>query len=58
MSLFNSPCPHADGKECEHCRIITAQDGWTFRGCFCHPNKGKFIAEVKECPKKKKEDKK
>lgn len=50
MSNFNVVCPHNNNKECEHCRIITAQDGWKFRGCFFPPYRGKFIREIKECP--------
>ena len=50
MNIFNLPCPHNDDKICEHCHGVRAQDGWRFRGCFCHPNKGKYIAYVKECP--------
>lgn len=50
MSKFNLPCPHNNNKECEYCKGITAQDGWRFRGCFFPPNKGKYVADVKECP--------
>ena len=54
MSIFNLTCPHNNNKECEHCHGITAQDGWKFKGCFCSPFKGKFVAEIKECPKAQK----
>lgn len=50
MNNFNLPCPHNDDKICEYCHGVKAQDGWRFRGCFYHPNKGKYIADVKECP--------
>lgn len=50
MNNFNLPCPHNDNKICEHCHGVKAQDGWRFRGCFCPPNKGKYIADVKDCP--------
>ena len=53
MSIFTLPCPHNDDKECKYCKGIAAQDGWRFRGCFCSPFKGKFIRDIKECPKKK-----
>ena len=58
MSIFNLPCPHNDNKECEHCHGITAQDGWKFKGCFHQPYKGKFVAEINECPNIKKSNKK
>lgn len=51
MSIFNLTCPHNNNKNCEHCRGITAQDGYRFKGCFCPPFKGKFIGGIKECPK-------
>ena len=50
MSIFNLVCPHNNNKECEYCHMISAQDGWKFRGCFHSPYKGKFISEIKECP--------
>lgn len=52
MKIFNLSCPHNDDKECEYCRGMAAQDGWKFRGCFFPPNKGKFVAKIKECPLK------
>jgi hypothetical protein len=52
MSIFNLPCQHNDWKECRYCHGVKAQDGWRFKGCFCPPLKGKFLAEVKECPLK------
>ena len=50
MSIFNVTCPHNNNKVCKYCRMICAQDGWKFRGCFHHPYKGKFISEIKKCP--------
>ena len=38
-------------KGCEHCRVVSAQ-GWNFLGCYCKPYKGKWVAEIKDCPKK------
>lgn len=52
MSKFNLPCPQNNDKECEHCHGVNAQDGWRFRGCFFPPNKGKYVADVRECPLK------
>ena len=39
-------------EKCEHKRLVRAQDGWEFYGCFCLPYKGKWIAQIKECPLK------
>ena len=50
MSKFNLPCPQNNDRECDHCHGVNAQDGWRFRGCFCPPNRGKYVADVKECP--------
>lgn len=38
-------------KGCEYCRFIKAQDEWSFHGCFCEPYKGKWIAQIENCPK-------
>ena len=54
MSNFNLQCPYNDEKECGYCHSVQTQDGWRFKGCFCPPLKGMFIAEVKECPLKAK----
>lgn len=51
-SVFNTPCPHNNNERCDYCRGINTQDGWKFRGCFYPPYKGKFVAEIKECPNK------
>lgn len=43
-----------EDKECKDCKksgIITVGN-FKFRGCHCEPYKGKWIIEIKECPKK------
>lgn len=35
---------------CPHCVDRKDQYGWHFKGCFGGPYKGKFIAEIDECP--------
>lgn len=50
--MFNLSCPHNDNKACDYCNIVHAQDGWKFKGCFCDPNKGKFITSSIKCPLK------
>ena len=42
-------------KGCEYSRTIHATGGWTFLGCRHKPYKGKWVTEVKDCPKKAKE---
>ena len=44
--MINREC-----EKCEYCKAITAQDGFTFYGCKHAPYKGKWIAEIEECPK-------
>ena len=36
---------------CEYCRTVIASGQWQFYGCYCPPYKGKWVAEIKECPK-------
>ena len=42
---------------CEHCKWLKAQDDWSFHGCFHKPYKGKWIAEIENCPKESEVDK-
>jgi hypothetical protein len=37
--------------------IGSKSNGWKFRGCFYPPNKGKFVANIKECPLKHRKEK-
>lgn len=37
---------------CEHCKTVTATGQWEFFGCYCKPYRGKWVAEIKECPLK------
>lgn len=41
---------------CDYCKIVRANGGWSFYGCFYKPYKGKWVAEIKDCPKKKEEN--
>lgn len=36
---------------CEYAERVTAQDGFTFLGCTHNPYHGKWVAEIKDCPK-------
>lgn len=38
--------------DCPHCVERKDQYGWRFKGCFGGQYKGKFIAEINECPLK------
>lgn len=40
--------------ECMNCssnRLVRCYGGFEFRGCYHDPYKGKWIAEIKGCPK-------
>lgn len=40
---------------CDSCRVVySAPDGWQFRGCYHEPYRGKWVAEIMDCPKEKK----
>lgn len=36
---------------CIYCKLVRAYPHFAFYGCFCAPNKGKWIIELSECPK-------
>lgn len=42
-----------DGRcgNCEYARIINASVGWSFVGCKHKPYDGKWVVEIKDCPK-------
>ena len=42
-------------KGCDFCRGVGAVGGgggWDFFGCYYPPYKGKWVCEIKDCPKK------
>lgn len=39
---------------CSDCRTVYANGGWQFKGCYYKPYRGKWVAEIKDCPKKEK----
>lgn len=43
--------PEKCRKECEFAEGIHAQDGFFFIGCHHEPYRGKWVREIKECPK-------
>ena len=36
---------------CEYKRLVYASGDFSFNGCYCNPYKGKWVAEIKDCPK-------
>lgn len=40
-----------DGRcaNCEYARVVSG-GGWSFLGCYRKPYKGKWVAEIKDCP--------
>lgn len=38
-------------EKCEYHKHIYAQYGFRFIGCYHEPYHGKWVAEIKECPK-------
>lgn len=43
-------------KDCEKCefgKTVYAQDQFHFIGCYCKPYRGKWVREIKDCPKEK-----
>lgn len=40
-------------ESCEYAREINATGDWRFIGCRHEPYKGKWVAEIKDCPKEK-----
>ena len=38
-------------KNCEYAKTINATGNWEFVGCTHAPYKGKWVVEIKDCPK-------
>ena len=36
---------------CKYCKRIYANGGWSFYACYHEPYHGKWVAEIKDCPK-------
>ncbi len=48
-------------QRCEGCRYrrkVYANGGYNFNGCCHNPYKGKWVAEIKDCPMENSENKK
>ena len=48
---FYRKLPEGRCKNCEFVKAVTASGGMIFLGCFHNPYKGKWVREIKECPK-------
>lgn len=51
----NQPRGRCDG--CRDCCIVYANGGWSFYCCYHNPYHGKWVAEIKNCPKENMERK-
>lgn len=43
-----NPCPYAEE--------MSGSGGWCFLGCFHKPYNGKWVVEIKDCPKEREDD--
>lgn len=50
-SEFYNSIPDGRCKPCDYGKVVVANGGFAFLGCFCEPYKGKWVAEIKDCPK-------
>lgn len=50
---FHESLPKGRCKGCEHGEKTTASGNWSFLGCYCKPYKGKWVVEIKDCPKRR-----
>ena len=46
-----------DCDSCCFCKMVRANCGWGFPGCYAEPYKGKWTAEIKVCPLKSDKEK-
>ena len=35
---------------CKYCKLVRANGGFSFYGCHHKPYRGKWVAEIKDCP--------
>lgn len=49
--FIDNNTPKGRCEECEFCKRICAQGGWSFYACYHSPYRGKWVAEIKDCPK-------
>ena len=50
---FYKSLPKGRCNPCKYAKAVVAGDDFTFLGCYCEPCHGKWVAEIKDCPKVK-----
>lgn len=55
---FFESLPKGRCRPCKYARVVFAQDQFMFLGCYHEPYRGKWVAEIKDCPKKLNKEKK
>ena len=53
---FYASIPRGRCKPCDFSKVIVCNDGFMFLGCTHPPYHGKWVAEIKDCPKMQRED--
>ena len=53
---FYASIPQGRCNPCKSARAIVANGQFMFLGCTHSPYKGKWVAEIKDCPKTQRED--
>lgn len=53
---FYNSLPRGRCNPCEFSKCIVANDQFMFLGCVHQPYKGKWVREIKDCPKDAKKD--
>ena len=48
---YMEQCPDGRCKHCPFAHVVTAWGQWQFVGCYHEPYKGRWVAEIKDCPK-------
>lgn len=52
--FIDNKLPKERCKGCKYNRRIYANGGWSFIACYHPPYHGKWVAEIKDCPKEMK----
>lgn len=50
---FYKNLPDGRCKGCEYVKAIVATGQWIFLGCYHKTYKGKWVSEIRDCPKTK-----
>lgn len=54
MEFFDNKQRHERCEKCKFCKRIYANGNWSFFACYHPPYRGKWVAEIKDCPKAEK----